>query len=52
MVSDLMCSNLNFSDACDEFCLSCGEVGLIPLFLQMVEELKDCIPDMIPFVVS
>ena len=30
----------------------CGKVGLIPVFLQMAESLKDSIPDMIPFEVS
>lgn len=29
----------------------CGSVGLIPVFLEMTEALKDSIPDMIPFEV-
>lgn len=52
LVSQLLSSTLSFSDINDKYSLSCGEAGIIPLCVQMIEELKDCIPDMIPFVVS
>ena len=29
-----------------------GNKGLIPVFLEVAEKLKDCIPDMIPFEVG
>ena len=34
-----------------QLALKCGSAGLIPVFLEMTENLKDSIPDMIPYEV-
>lgn len=34
-----------------QLAVKCGIAGLIPVFLEMTEALKDSIPDMIPFEV-
>ena len=34
-----------------QLAIKCGSAGLIPVFLEMTEALKDSIPDMIPFEV-
>lgn len=34
-----------------QLAMKCGSTGLIPMFLEMTEALKDSIPDMIPFEV-
>lgn len=34
-----------------QLAMKCGSTGLIPVFLEMTEVLKDSIPDMIPFEV-
>ena len=34
-----------------QLAMKCGSTGLIPVFLEMTEALRDSIPDMIPFEV-
>jgi len=42
---------VNLTDV-PQLAAECGNVGLIPIFLEMSGALKDSIPDMIPFEVS
>ena len=41
---------MNLSDF-PQLAMKCGSTGLIPVFLEMTEALRDSIPDMIPFEV-
>ena len=38
--------------SCPKLAVEFGKTGLIPVFLEMIEALKDSIPDMIPFEVK
>lgn len=43
--------SVNITDV-PQLSIEYGNKELIPLFLEVAEKLKDCIPDMIPFEVS
>lgn len=52
IICNLLKAVLNFSDLNDSFCLACNDSGMVPLFVDMINELKDAIPDQLKNVVS
>jgi len=36
---------INYSDQCDAINLQFNKAGMVPVFIDMIEALKDCIPD-------
>ena len=42
----------NFTDLHDKFCEVCSVSGMIPIYVNLVDKLKDCIPDMLQHEVS
>ena len=41
IICNLLKAVLNFSDLNDSFCLACNDSGMVPLFVDMIKELKD-----------
>ena len=51
IINNLFGSVLNFSDLHDKFCLACSEAGMVTLYIEMIEGLKDSIALNARFVV-
>ncbi len=56
MIQDFICLLIgtlwNYGDHHDEFCLTCNELGMVQLFVDIVKELQDSIPHNVKYVVS
>ena len=52
VISVLFRTLWNYSDKNDPFCLTCSELGMVQLFVDIVKELQDSIPHNAKFVVS
>lgn len=52
IICKLLKAVLNFSDLNVSFCLACNDTGMVPLFVDVIKELKDAIPGQLKYVVS
>ena len=52
VISQLLAAVLNFTDLNDKFSLACGEVGFVPLLVDVTKELQDSIPHNVKYVVG
>ncbi|KAL9979651.1 hypothetical protein ACROYT_G017341 [Oculina patagonica] len=54
MLQDVICLLIgtlwNYGDHHDQFCLTCNELGMVQLFVDIVKELKDSIPHNVQYV--
>ncbi|XP_078366964.1 uncharacterized protein LOC144650989 isoform X1 [Oculina patagonica] len=54
MLQDVICLLIetlwNYSDTHDQFCLTCNELGMVQLFVDIVKELQDSIPHNVKYV--
>ena len=51
VINNLGSAVLNFTDLHDQFCVACGEHGMVSLFIEMVKDLKDAVAENAKFVV-